>query len=100
MGCDLIRLKLVKIVADQFAEPLTCIINSAFTQSIFPNKAKEASDTPFDKGKTANKFLITSPYALKNSYQFSCGLIVSIMEHNMCLYIYLRNRELILIKMK
>ena len=58
MGCDLIQLKLVKIVADQFAEPLTCIINSAFTQSIFPNKAKEASDTPFDKGENSkHKFL-------------------------------------------
>ena len=55
MGCDLIQLKLVKIVADQFAEPLTCIINSAFTQSIFPNKAKEASDTPFDKGENSKQ---------------------------------------------
>ena len=58
MGCNLFRLKLVKIVADQFAEPLTCIINSAFTQSVFPNKAKEASDTPFDKGENSkHKFL-------------------------------------------
>ena len=58
MGCDLIQLKLVKIVAHQFAEPLTCIINSVFTQNIFPNKAKEASDTPFDKGENSkHKFL-------------------------------------------
>ena len=40
MGCNLIPLKLVKIAADQLTEPLTCIINSAITQSIFPNKAK------------------------------------------------------------
>ena len=49
MGCNLIPLKLVKSAADQLTEPLTGIINSAITQSIFPNKAKQNSVTPVDK---------------------------------------------------
>ena len=50
IGCDLIPPKLLKIAADQFAEPLTYIINSVITQSFFPNKAKEASITPAGEG--------------------------------------------------
>ena len=49
MICDLIPPKLVKVAADQLAEPLTCITNSAISQSIFPNKAKEPSITSADK---------------------------------------------------
>ena len=49
MICDLIPPKLVKVAADQLAEPLTCITNSAISQSIFPNKAKVPSITPADK---------------------------------------------------
>ena len=45
MGCDLIPPTLIKILADQLVEPLTCIINSTINQSIFPNKVKEASVT-------------------------------------------------------
>ena len=45
MGCELIQLKLVNIATDQFSQPLTCIINSAISQSIFPNKIKKASAT-------------------------------------------------------
>ena len=57
MGCNLISPKLVKIAADELAEPLACIINSAITQSIFSNKAKEDSVTPVDKvGNYKNTF--------------------------------------------
>ena len=45
MGCDLTPPKLVKITADQLAEPITCIINSA-TSKYLP---KEASVTPVDQ---------------------------------------------------
>ena len=51
MGCDLIPPKLVKPAVDQLAESFTCIFNSAIAQSIFPNKVKEASVTPVDKGE-------------------------------------------------
>ena len=37
------------------------------------------------------------PYVLTSSYQFLWERIVSIVERNMCLYVYLRNGELILI---
>ena len=90
MGCDLIYIELVKIAENQLAESHTCIINSVTTQSVFANKAKEASVTPVDKGgndkHTFSKyrpvyltrfpklvdyqFLIKLPYALMSSYQF------------------------------
>ena len=50
MCCDVNLPKLVKIAADKLAESLTCINNSVITQSIFPNKFKEASVAPVDKG--------------------------------------------------
>ena len=37
------------------------------------------------------------PYVLTSSYQFLWERIVSIVERNMCLHVYLRNGELILI---
>ena len=51
MGCDVVPPKLVKVAADQLAEPLMCIINSGITQSSFLNKAKGGSFTPVDKGR-------------------------------------------------
>ena len=40
MCCDPVQPKLVRIAADELAESLTCIINSAVTQSIFSSKYK------------------------------------------------------------
>ena len=50
MGCDLIYTELVKVAENQLAESHTCIVSSITTQSVFANKAKEASVTPVDKG--------------------------------------------------
>ena len=103
MSCDLISPNLVKIVADQLPQPLSCIINCAITQSIFSNKAQGSYITPADKGAN-DTFLesvsVLSTFSKKFELRifdqiticadellsvFLGGLIVSIMKHNMCL---------------
>ena len=69
IACDLIPTKLIKIAAGQFAEPLTYIINSTITQSFFPNKAKQASVTPVDKGENdKDTFSNYRPVSVLNTF--------------------------------
>ena len=69
MACDLIPPKLIKIAADQFAEPLTYVINFAITQNVFPNKATEASVTPPDKGENdKDTFSNYRPVSVLNTF--------------------------------
>ena len=80
MGRDLIPPKFVKVTADQLAEPPTCISNSAITQSIFPNKAKEASITPVDKAENdKHTFSNYRPVSVLNT--FSKNIYLSILHH-------------------
>ena len=99
MGCDLVPPKLVKVAADQLAEPLMCIINSGITQSIFPNKAKRGSFTPIDKGR--NDKHIFSNYIPVSVYWIHFPELLNYQffyQITMCLYVNFRNGELILIK--
>ena len=78
MGRDLIPFKFVKVTADQLAEQPTCISNSAITQSIFPNKAKEASVTPVDRGNDKHTFSNYRPVSVLNT--FSKNIYLSILH--------------------
>ena len=49
MSCSAISPKLVKITWDQLAEPITCVINSANTKSIFSSNFEETSVTSIEK---------------------------------------------------
>ena len=44
------NLILLKLVAEQLAETISCIVISALNNNIFPSKAEEAGFTPVDKG--------------------------------------------------
>ena len=77
MGCDLIYIELVKIAENQLAESHTCIINSVTTQSVFANKAKEASVTPVDKGgNDKHTFSKYRPVSVLNTFSKISGLSI------------------------
>ena len=58
-GIDKIPTKLVKLVSDILAEPLSIAINNSIRTSTFPNNAKIAAVVPIDK-KTDDKYVISN----------------------------------------
>ena len=68
-GFDSIPPKLVKMLYETIAEPLTTAISNCLTWWVFPKNAKIASVTPRDKGKS-NKYDISnySPVSTLNSF--------------------------------
>ena len=69
MGEDQIPPNLIKTAGNFLVEPLTDIINSCFSTSIFPELAKRASVTPIDKGGT-DKHIYTNyrPVSVFNTF--------------------------------
>ena len=102
--------KLVNIVADYLFGLLASIINSAIIQSIFPSKAKKvltkSVETTNIHFHTIVSVLNTFPtfielevlmkllYVFMSFYELLWEHIVSIMESNMCLFLYSRNDEI------
>ena len=68
-GEDTIPPKLVKLAADNLAKPLTDVINLSIETCVFPDKAKIASVSPFDKG-SSNKNAISNfrPVSILNCF--------------------------------
>ena len=69
MGEDQIPPNLIKTDGNFLVEPLTDIINSCFSTSIFPDLAKRASVTPIAKGGT-DKHIYTNyrPVSVFNTF--------------------------------
>lgn len=68
-GEDTIPPKLVKLAADNLAKHLTDVINLSIETCVFPDKARIASVSPFDKG-SSNKNAISNfqPVSILNCF--------------------------------
>ena len=55
-GCDKLSNKLLKLIKDDIAEPLTVIINQTFSSGVFPHKLKIAKVIPVHKKGDSHTF--------------------------------------------
>ena len=68
-GEDKIPPRLLKMASNFLSEPITNIINTAIDTNTFPNRAKQASVTPIDKGGN-DKHIYTNyrPVSVLNTF--------------------------------
>ena len=68
-GDDKITSRLVKIASNFLSEPITNIVNTAIDTNTFPDRAKQASVTPIDKGGN-DKHIYTNyrPVSVLNTF--------------------------------
>ena len=55
-GCNNLSNKLLKLIKDDIAEPLTVIINQTFSSGVFPQKLKIAKVIPVHKNGDRHTF--------------------------------------------